>query len=132
MNILLANLSSLSVAVAHAVDALRKAYQAKAKMDNQEILAPQSNNEEETVSMKKSTLIAILAAFAAVVGALVAVCVYLRRREAELDEYEQLLFSEDFSHEGSDTPAENAEADTEKAAEETADTDAEEEDEDAE
>ena len=24
---------------------------------------------------------------------------YLRRREAELDEYEQLLFSEDFSHE---------------------------------
>ena len=32
-------------------------------------------------------------------GALPADYMYLRRREAELDEYEQLLFSEDFSHE---------------------------------
>ena len=31
----------------------------------------------------------------------------MRRREAELDEYEQLLFSEDFSHEADeDVPAE--------------------------
>lgn len=49
--------------------------------------------------MKKSTVAAIVALLAAVVGALVAAFVYLRRREAELDEYERLLFSEDFSHE---------------------------------
>ena len=45
--------------------------------------------------MKKSCLIAVIAALAAVAGALVAVAVYLRRREKELDEYERLLFGED-------------------------------------
>ncbi len=48
--------------------------------------------------MKKSIIAAIVALLAAVVGALVATFIYLRRREAELDEYENLLFSEDFSH----------------------------------
>lgn len=125
MNVLLANLSSFSVAIAHAVDAIRKAYQAKAeaKMDTWEDAVPQSNNEEEVVVMKKSTWIAILVAFAAAVGALVAVCVYLRRREAELDEYEQLLFSEDFSHEESEAQAETTDVEgTEAATEETANT----------
>ncbi len=45
--------------------------------------------------MKKSCLIAVIAALAAVAGALAAVAVYLRRREKELDEYERLLFGED-------------------------------------
>lgn len=45
--------------------------------------------------MKKSCLIAVIAALAAVAGALVAVAVYLRRREKELDEYERLLFGEE-------------------------------------
>ena len=45
--------------------------------------------------MKKSCLIAVIAALAAVAGALVAVAVYLRRREKEMDEYERLLFGED-------------------------------------
>ena len=49
--------------------------------------------------MKKSCLIAVIATLAAVAGALAAVAVYLRRREKELDEYEQLLFSEDFKDE---------------------------------
>ena len=49
--------------------------------------------------MKKSCLIAVVATLAAVAGALAAVAVYLRRREKELDEYEQLLFSEDFKDE---------------------------------
>ena len=49
--------------------------------------------------MKKSCLIAVVTALAAVAGALAAVAVYLRRREKELDEYEQLLFSEDFKDE---------------------------------
>lgn len=70
--------------------------------------------------MKKSTFAAILAFIAAATGALVAAALYIRRREKELDEYEQLLFSEDFNDSieeeneedeagGPDTPAEPAE-----------------------
>ncbi len=51
--------------------------------------------KESAQPMKKSCLIAVVAALAAVAGALVAVAVYLRRREKELDEYERLLFGED-------------------------------------
>ena len=46
--------------------------------------------------MKKSCLIAVVAVLAAVAGALGAVAIYLRRREKELDEYERLLFSDDY------------------------------------
>lgn len=60
--------------------------------------------------MKKSYLIAIIAVLAAVAGALVAVAIYLRRREKELDEYERLLFGEDEETEASEdaAPAEEA------------------------
>ena len=51
--------------------------------------------KECTEPMKKSCLIAVIAALAAVAGALAAVAVYLHRREKELDEYERLLFGED-------------------------------------
>lgn len=54
---------------------------------------------KEVVIMKKSTFAAMLIVLAAIAGALGAAFLYLRRREAELDEYEQLLFSEDFSEE---------------------------------
>ena len=53
--------------------------------------------QQEVVTMKKSTLVALLVALAAVAGVLGALYVYVLRREKELDEYEQLLFSEDFS-----------------------------------
>ena len=46
--------------------------------------------------MKNTTFAAILMFLAAAVGALVAVALYLRRREKELDEYERLLFSDDY------------------------------------
>ena len=59
--------------------------------------------------MKNTTFAAILMFLAAAVGALVAGALYLRRREKELDEYEQLLFSEDFS----DDEADEDEADLE-------------------
>ena len=59
--------------------------------------------------MKTTTFAAILMFLAAAVGALVAGALYLRRREKELDEYEQLLFSEDFS----DDEADEDEADLE-------------------
>lgn len=49
--------------------------------------------------MKKSTALTILVVFAAIAGALAALYCYILRREKELDEYEQLLFSEDFNDE---------------------------------
>ena len=73
--------------------------------------------KKESTKMKKTTLIAIVAALAAVAGALVAIAVYLRRREKELDEYEKLLFSEEFEDE---TPAEEAAEESEEAPSEDA------------
>ena len=55
--------------------------------------------------MKKSTFGAVLAFLFAAAGALTAAALYLYHREKELDEYERLLFSddyEDFDYE--DTP----------------------------
>ena len=52
---------------------------------------------KEVIVMKKSTFAAILIFLSAAVGALVAAYMYIQRREKELDEYEQLLFSEEFN-----------------------------------
>ena len=46
--------------------------------------------------MKKSTFGAVLAFLFAAVGALTAAALYLYHREKELDEYERLLFSDDY------------------------------------
>ncbi|MDD4849622.1 MAG: phosphatase [Gemmiger sp.] len=46
--------------------------------------------------MKKSTFGAALAFLAAATGALTAAALYLHHREKELDEYEKLLFNEDY------------------------------------
>lgn len=54
--------------------------------------------------MRKSTILAWVALFSAIAGALAAAYFYIQRREQELDEYENLLFSEDFCNE---TPADN-------------------------
>lgn len=51
----------------------------------------------EVIEVKKTTVIALLVALAAVAGVLGALYFYVLRREKELDEYEQLLFSEDFN-----------------------------------
>ena len=61
----------------------------------QEMKKRLAREKESARPMKKSCLIAVIAALAAVAGALAAVAVYLRRREKELDEYERLLFGED-------------------------------------
>ena len=58
--------------------------------------------------MKQSTFVALVLMLAAAVGALTAAWLYVRRREKELDEYEQLLFSEDMDDE--EAPAEDAES----------------------
>ena len=61
-----------------------------------------TQTNREVVEMKKSTLIALFVALATVAGVLGALYVYVLRREKELDEYEQLLFSEDFSEDFTD------------------------------
>ena len=58
--------------------------------------------------MKQSTFVALVLMLAAAVGALTAAWLYVRRREKELDEYEQLLFSEDLDEE--EAPAGDADA----------------------
>ena len=45
--------------------------------------------------MKQTGLIAAIAALSAAAGALTVGALYLRRREKELDEYEDLLFGDD-------------------------------------
>lgn len=68
------------------------------------------NERKDVVTMKKSTFAAIIALLAAIAGALGAAFFYLRRREEEeLDEYEQLLFSEDYSEEMGEMPEQAAE-----------------------
>ena len=65
--------------------------------------------------MKQSTFVALVLMLAAAVGALTAAWLYVRRREKELDEYEQLLFSEDLDEEEApaEDPAPAAEPDAE-------------------
>lgn len=102
---------ALAKAAVHAVEKVTAAGKAvyrgkKFKKRVAHVLHPQ---REDVITMRKSTFIAVLVFLSAVAGALAAAYVYLQRREAELDEYEQLLFSEDFSHE---TPAQPATAAT--------------------
>lgn len=52
--------------------------------------------------MKKSTFGAVLAFLFAAAGALTAAALYLYRREKELDEYERLLFNDEYDDEDDD------------------------------
>ena len=63
--------------------------------------------------MKQSTFVALVLMLAAAVGALTAAWLYVRRREKELDEYEQLLFSEDLDEPAEEAAAPAAEPDAE-------------------
>ena len=94
---LASKLTRLALGAAQTALAAGEAYRTGKKIEKRvrEALRPQ---KEDVITMKKSTFAAILVFFA-IAGALTAAYMYLRRREAELDEYEQLLFSEDFSHE---------------------------------
>lgn len=72
--------------------------------------------------MKKSTFGAALAFLAAAAGVLTAVALYLRRREQELDEYEKLLFSDEYDDEDEDDAQDDtASADAEPMADPDAD-----------
>lgn len=69
----------------------------KAEGISQQVLHPNHKKSGEVIQVKKSTFVALLVALAAVAGVLGALYFYVLRRERELDEYEQLLFSEDFN-----------------------------------
>lgn len=74
--------------------------------------------------MKKSTFGAALAFLAAAAGVLTAIALYLRRREQELDEYEKLLFSDEYDDEDEDDAQDDtASADAEPMADPDADGD---------
>lgn len=64
---------------------------------------PEKLKNGEVITMKKSTLVALLLGIGVVAGILIALYIYVLRRERELDEYEQLLFSEDFNDDLPDT-----------------------------
>lgn len=55
--------------------------------------------------MKKTTFGAMLAFLFAAAGALTAAALYLYHREKELDEYERLLFSDDYDDDFDDEDA---------------------------
>lgn len=65
--------------------------------------------DKEELEMKKSTFAAILAFLAMAVGALTAYALYLRKREKELNEYEQLLFDGDWEDEAEEAASEKEE-----------------------
>lgn len=96
------NRALLSHAVNGAIDALQiissinRAINGKPKKQNR------AHAKRKEIVMKKSTLIAWVAFFSAIAGALAAAYYYIQRREKELEEYEQLLFSEDFNDETPD------------------------------
>ena len=65
--------------------------------------------------MKKSTFGAVLAFLFAAAGVLTAAALYLYRREKELDEYENLLFSDDYEDEDDGVVYEKIEEGPDKA-----------------
>lgn len=83
----------------------------------------QTKKPVEGFYMKKSTAVALFAALAAIAGVLGALYVYVLRREKELDEYEQLLFSEEFDDDDADSDALDA-LDAEEATAKAATADA--------
>lgn len=79
-----------------------------------------SKQEKGEITMKKSTFVSLIVFLSAVAGALGAAYLYLIKREKELDEYEQMLFSEEYEDDLSEAPEEDSE-EAPKAAEPEAD-----------
>ena len=93
-----AAIAGAAAALVTMAGAARSAKEKAADFGNR-VFHKNNNNSKGVIQMKKSTFIAILVVFAAIAGALGALYFYVLRREKELDEYEQLLFSEDFNDE---------------------------------
>ena len=55
-----------------------------------------NKNDKENTSMKKSTFWSLIAFVVAVCAAVAGVLYYLKKREAELEEYDDMLFNEDY------------------------------------
>ena len=112
------DLAILPVKAADAA-ALAAALRQNAKALHARVRELPARRKENEIVMKKSHFAAVLLFLAAAVGALTAGYLSSRRREKELDEYESLLFSEDFDEDETpeaDEPAEEKPAE-EKPAE---------------
>lgn len=98
MLFLAAKAAAGAVAGARLVKAGARAERAVQTMKNNlgRRLIPVKEKENEII-MKKSTFGAMVVGLAAATGALAAGAIYLYRREKELDEYEKLLFSDEFN-----------------------------------
>ena len=83
------------------------------------ILKKARQKKKGEITMKKSTLVALLVFLSAIAGALAAAYFYLARREKELDEYEQMLFSEDYEGEDGSEDDTDAADETDAPAGET-------------
>lgn len=105
-------IAAITAAMLAAVHSGQQAY--NTAMDFKEEVLQKNQKAKGEISMKKSTFVTLLVVFAAIAGALGALYFYVLRREKELDEYEQLLFSEDFNDE---IPADFDEAEPEKEPE---------------
>ena len=68
----------------------------KTSPDTGEVANVENINVKENTSMKKSTIFALIAFLAAAAGALIAVTAYLKKKEENLREYEEMLFNEDY------------------------------------
>ena len=55
-----------------------------------------NKTDKENTSMKKSTFWSLIAFLVAVAAAVAGVVYYLKKREAELEEYDDMLFNEDY------------------------------------
>lgn len=89
---LFAGLAAVALFFANVTSAIK---QTAANFKEQPLVS--KKNQEEVFEVRKSTVVALVVALAAVAGVLGALYFYVLRREKELDEYEQLLFSEDFN-----------------------------------
>lgn len=70
---------------------------AAAKTESQpDTIRTNTENAKESTSMKKSTFWSLIAFLAAVCAAIAGVAYYLKKREAELEEYDDMLFNEDY------------------------------------
>lgn len=92
----------LAATINGAIDALQLFASINSTFKRANYSPKQASAKRKEIVMKKSTLIAWVAFFSAIAGALAAAYYYIQRREKELEEYEQLLFSEDFNDETPD------------------------------
>ena len=68
----------------------------KCTVPERPLTVEENNKDKEKYTMKKPCILGVVALLAAVAGALVAVALYLKKKEENLAEYEEMLYSDDY------------------------------------